>query len=484
MPKEFSLDRLSRRIQLQVYVLLAVLIATAGVLSYVDFNFDRKIEAEFEAVNDFHSPSLRRTLEAKESLRVLETHYTFGNAASEITSTNPKTALFLLEESVQDMMVLQASSADPRFENIIRKVSGDYTWFHREEALLGTRDDPGREALLRATRAFESSLWQLQRLHETVIDESGEKMKKLREADSRGVLYTLALVLSVGSVLVIVILFSLRRVLAGAVQTHRAKEEAERRLEEQRMFTLRSDRLRSLGEMATGVAHELNQPLMGVQGLAEHLLAGLERNWDLSSQESRSHLQKIVEQADRMAHIVEHVRKFSRQGEADEYQAIDLNEVVENGCGMLGAQFRSRGIELQVDAEKELPFVMGNVFSLEEVLINLLLNARDATEAASNGEEIRDMPPIRVRTYRLNGTSPGKVAMEVRDQGIGMPQDAVAQVFEAFYTTKGPEEGTGLGLSISKSIMDEHNGEISIESDVGVGTSVTVTMPAAEIVRE
>ncbi len=419
MQKDFLLDRLARRVQFQVYLLLAVLIATAGVLLYVIVGFDRELEAELKAVNSFYAPSLQRTLEAKEALHTIESHHTLGEAASEIFPTRPETAMHLLEASVQELVILQSASAHPSFEKTIEKVSSDFTWFRDEQALITTRDRASGAALLKASRAFDSSLRQLQRLHESAIDESGQTMKTLRDADSRGMMFTLALVLISGTILVLIVLVNLRRVLAAAVRTQRAKDEAERRLEEQRVLSLHADRLRSLGEMATGIAHELNQPLMGVQGIAEHLIAGLERNWDLSIEESRSHLQKLVEQAERMTHIVEHVRKFARQNESDAHRAVDLNEVVTNSCGMLSAQFRSRGIELRVDTEQKLPLVMGNAFSLEEVLINLLLNARDATEAAANEDEFKEMPPIRVHTYRLNGTTRGKVAMEVADNGDG-----------------------------------------------------------------
>ena len=130
--------------------------------------------------------------------------------------------------------------------------------------------------------------------------------------------------------------------------------------------------------MAAGIAHELNQPLVGVRGLAAHILNGMDRGWELGEEKIRQRIFKIVEQADRMVHIIEHVRMFAREAGKPELSPLQVNEVVRSAMDMLGAQFRSHGVDLDCELAEDLPLVVANPFSLEEVILNLLNNARDA----------------------------------------------------------------------------------------------------------
>ena len=251
-----------------------------------------------------------------------------------------------------------------------------------------------------------------------------------------------------------------------------ARMQAEAELESQRALSLRADRLRSLGEMAAGMAHELNQPLMGVRGLAEHILIALERGWEITGDKLRERGQLIVEQADRMVHIIDHVRMFARESGKPEFVPVGLNRVVEAGVEMVGAQFRSHGIELKRELAEGLPSVHANPFSLEEVVINLLNNARDAVE--SRPEEGYQGTVV-IRTS-VNGSS--AVKLEVVDNGIGISADVAPRIFDPFYTTKDPDRGTGLGLSVSKAILEEAGGQIELSSVPGGGTTFTILLPA------
>jgi len=223
--------------------------------------------------------------------------------------------------------------------------------------------------------------------------------------------------------------------------------------------------------MAAGIAHELNQPLVGVRGLAEHLLISHERNWDLDQERVKDRLGRIVAQADRMTHIIEHVRMFAREAGKPEMAPVQVNEVVNSSIEMLGAQFRAHDIELTAEPAGDLPLVLANFYSLEEVLLNLLNNARDVLEegGGANGKSI-----INVRTRQTNGT----VSIEVIDNGEGMPDGVAMRAFDPFFTTKDPDRGTGLGLSICKGIIEELDGTIAIESQPGRGTTVRIEMPA------
>jgi histidine kinase len=249
--------------------------------------------------------------------------------------------------------------------------------------------------------------------------------------------------------------------------------------EERRMLSIRSDRLHSLGEMVTGITHELNQPLVGVRGLAEHMLLSIDRGWELSNDKIRERCQLIIEQADRMVHIIEHIRMFARDSGRSELGIVDVNQVITSSISMFTMQLRSHGVSLKYDLADELPMVLANPFSFEEVLINLLINARDALDA-----KIKKVPTLKpfifIRTFITYIEDKGYVRMELTDNGIGIPDNLTEQIFKPFFTTKGPGKGTGLGLNISMSIIESFGGTIQVNSIFGEGTTLIVLIPIAE----
>jgi signal transduction histidine kinase len=254
------------------------------------------------------------------------------------------------------------------------------------------------------------------------------------------------------------------------------REEAERELAAQRTLRMRSDRLRSLGEMAAGIAHELNQPLVGVRGYAELMIDSLDEGLPLPPEQIRSHTGTIVEQADRMVHIINHVRMFARDADSVETAVVDLNEVVRSGLSLLTAQFNSHGLLLEKEiAEHPLP-VRVNAFSVEEVLLNMLSNARHAVEHQQEMEGDTYQPCVRVITLdRYDDRN--EVCVVVEDNGGGIPADAADRVFDPFFTTKGPDQGTGLGLSISKSIVESFHGRIRFTTEKDRGTQFEIVFP-------
>jgi len=260
-------------------------------------------------------------------------------------------------------------------------------------------------------------------------------------------------------------------------QAEEARRTAERQLEEQRMLALRSERLRSLGEMAAGIAHELNQPLSGVRGLAEHLLIGMRRGWSVSPERMQEKLQLVVDQADRMSHIIGHVRMFARDAGKPELQRVDLNEVVKSSLTMIGQQLRDHGIELGCELAEVIPPVRANPFSIEEVVLNLMSNARDAVEARVQREP-QIAPRVAISTTADTAGPGRRVRVQVVDNGVGIAPDALTRLFDPFFTTKPPDKGLGLGMSISKAIVESVGGTIEVASELGQGTTVTVSLPA------
>jgi two-component system, NtrC family, sensor kinase len=253
--------------------------------------------------------------------------------------------------------------------------------------------------------------------------------------------------------------------------------EASRKLEEQRVQAVYAGRLRSLGEMAAGIAHELNQPLLGIRGLAEHLLIGAERGWNFSDEKIRTKVQMIVDQTDRMTYIVEHVRTFARGGRGGEDMPVQVNKVVQNSLALMGTQIKSRGIRLDCDFGDGLPQVLGNSFSLEEVVVNLVNNARDALEENIGRGLQSDPAVIKVRTCHEPGPDGGRVKIEVSDNGPGFPPEVQGKIFEPFFTTKPPQKGTGLGLAISRSIVEKFHGAIDLAPGPERGAVATVSLP-------
>jgi histidine kinase len=257
-----------------------------------------------------------------------------------------------------------------------------------------------------------------------------------------------------------------------------------------------ADRLRTLGEMAAAIAHELNQPLVGARGLAEHLLIGMDRGWDIPPAKVRERLTLIIEQADRMAHIIERVRMFAREAGKLEVHPVQLNDVVRAALGMVGEHFRARGIALECELAESLPPVPANPFSLEEVVLNLITNARDAIvekiekaagpgPSATQGTGFPGAPPaapppparILIRTLARSCAAADCQVIEVVDEGIGIPPENLTRIFEPFFTTKPPNRGTGIGLAVCKHIVEQFGGTIEIQSQPGRGATVAIVLP-------
>jgi PAS domain S-box-containing protein len=262
---------------------------------------------------------------------------------------------------------------------------------------------------------------------------------------------------------------ALARDISDRKEAEEAKRRAEEQLETQRSLSVRADRLRSLGEMAA------------VRGLAEHVLIGMAKGWDLSPDKVRDRLSGIVDQADRMTHIIEHVRMFAREADAPTVESVQVNEVVRSAVEMLAAQFKTRGLGIDFDLAEDLPPVEANAYSLEEVVLNLMSNARDAMEEAP-GDGDRSEPRLRLRTRLVGEERDGQsVTIEVQDNGAGIREDILDKVFDPFFTTKDPDKGTGLGLAICKSIVEGVGGRVHIQSNPGQGTTLTIFLPPAVV---
>jgi two-component system NtrC family sensor kinase len=228
---------------------------------------------------------------------------------------------------------------------------------------------------------------------------------------------------------------------------------------------IQNEKLAAVGQLVSGVAHELNNPLTSIAGLSEFLL---ERK-DLRASD-REHLRVVHEQAARAGLIVQNLLTFARK-ETPEATGVDLNTVVERTALLVAYDLRLRAIELDQKLSTEEISVKGNRYELQQVLLNLLTNATHAISKVHPDAARR----ITVETLR-DGT---QAVLRVRDTGPGVPQQLVSQLFTPFFTTKDPGEGTGLGLSISYGIVESHGGRLSYAPAVGGGAEFTVSLPHA-----
>jgi two-component system, NtrC family, sensor kinase len=226
---------------------------------------------------------------------------------------------------------------------------------------------------------------------------------------------------------------------------------------------IQNDKMASIGQLVSGVAHELNNPLTSIAGLTELLL---ER--DAHPDFPREHLRVIHDQAERAGRIVRNLLTFARKG-APEKAAVDLNDVAARTSLLIVYELQLHGIELESALSGEPVVVLGDRYELQQVLLNLVTNAVQAVSTLGVGQPRR----ITLATTRTDG----EAILRVRDTGPGVPAHLVSHLFTPFFTTKAPGEGTGLGLSLSYGLVKSHGGELLYEQPPESGAEFRVILP-------
>ncbi len=232
---------------------------------------------------------------------------------------------------------------------------------------------------------------------------------------------------------------------------------------------VQSGKMAALGELAAGIAHELNQPLQGIRGYAQEIQAiGLPAlEGSKYEGEVKICFKEIISNVDKMHGIIDYLRTFTRKSTED-YAQTDVHGVIEEAVKMLSRQFKARGIELERKFGDAIPTVYANPLQLEQVFINLATNARDAIEATGRGRGT-----IWIRTKAV-----GKfVEVHFTDDGIGMNDRTKAKAFNPFFTTKEVGKGMGLGLSLSYGILNKLHGSIVVQSEIGKGATFVIRIP-------
>lgn len=261
--------------------------------------------------------------------------------------------------------------------------------------------------------------------------------------------------------------------------TEQKRAEAERSAMQAMMF--QSGKLASVGELAAGVAHEINNPIYAIREFADLILEDMPQD-----DPNCNRLQIIINCADRITDIVRNLLAFARPDEAH-FSPTHIGDIWQLTYNLIGQSFLKYNIQLEVDIPSDLPKMKVRTQQLQQVLLNLITNARDALNEKYPGYHPNKRISIRARLvedptfpFFLNkdqGEKRQVIRLTVRDEGVGMTPEQRRRLFTPFFTTKRPNRGTGLGLSISHKIIEDHHGRIEVESEPGVFTEFTIILP-------
>ncbi len=251
------------------------------------------------------------------------------------------------------------------------------------------------------------------------------------------------------------------------ITEQKSNEEFKENLQREIFHT---SKLASIGELAAGVGHEINNPLSIVYGNLELLRASL-KDQDILSEDKERYLDRQERAINRISDIVKGLKSFARQDD-DSIHAVDLNKTVESTLAFIQEIYKKDGIAIKQNTTPLPLFTLANNGKLQQVLINLISNAKDATKEIVS-------PKITITTSREHEDA----AIEVADNGTGIKEKNLIKVFDNFFTTKEVGKGTGLGLGIAKNIIEDYDGSISISSKIDRGTTVTIKLPLCEAIE-
>ncbi len=327
------------------------------------------------------------------------------------------------------------------------------------KTFIGT--DSQNQTYLYATTWLKDGSWQL-----VIRQEKADAFKALRKAA-----YAIVFISISGGAGIVGMAFYLTGWIIRRMQRMDAEKE---QLGEQ---LIRAGRLAEIGEMAAGFAHEINNPLQIIKSeyaLVEMILADLKDKGQLTESEDLTDLEdsidQIKHQVDRCAEVTQAILQFGRKGEPLS-QNIDLGSFIPDVVGMVARKAGVHGIAIEQQIAADIPFIHGDPRHLQQVLVNLLNNAIDATIArhgASGGE-------IRIESAPSENQH---VVIKVSDNGSGISAENLEKIFTPFFTTKPVGKGTGLGLSVCYGIIDKMGGAMSVDSQENVGATFTIRLPS------
>jgi PAS domain S-box-containing protein len=247
------------------------------------------------------------------------------------------------------------------------------------------------------------------------------------------------------------------------------RDVTDKRLHELQL--MQAEKLSSIGVLAAGVAHEINNPLSSVAGYAEALLRRFRDEESLVDdprlEDFPKYLQVIIQESYRCKGIIDCLLSFSRKSDGS-LGSVDINQILQEILELVRHKSRYDKIDILTDLCADLPVVTGDPGGLRQVFMNLVMNAHQA---------IKDSGLVEITTRQ---SDPHTISVKIRDNGCGISKDSIDQIWDPFFTTKEIGEGLGLGLAVTYNIVKRHGGEISVESKVGKGTTFTVRIPVCQ----
>jgi len=231
---------------------------------------------------------------------------------------------------------------------------------------------------------------------------------------------------------------------------------------------IRSEKLASLGQLAASVAHEVNNPLAGILVYVKLLLKKYKEK-ELQTKATENQLLKMEKELERTARIIRNLLDFARQSEPT-MRPVEINKVVDAALLLVGHQISLENISLEKKLETELPLVLADFDQIQQVLINIILNA---TQAMPNGGSLSVSTSV-AKGIKIGESPKNTVRINIRDTGVGIPKENLSSLFTPFFTTKDKGKGVGLGLSVVHGIIGRHKGKIEVDSEPNVGTTFTI----------
>jgi histidine kinase len=235
---------------------------------------------------------------------------------------------------------------------------------------------------------------------------------------------------------------------------------------------IQAGKMATLGEMATAVAHEINQPMAVIQTSIDLISRKIQRHESPTGTEMERVTGLMATSIERATKIINHMREFGRKSDID-LEPVSMNEVLRKAFEFFGQQLSLRNITVEWRLDERLPLIQGQPNRLEQVIINLFNNARDAIEERAARDNSAAAKRITIRSALLKNM----VAVEFADTGVGIPAKEREKIFEPFFTTKREGKGTGLGLSISYGIVKEHRGSIAVTENKDGGATFLIRLP-------
>jgi len=239
---------------------------------------------------------------------------------------------------------------------------------------------------------------------------------------------------------------------------------------------IQASKMATLGEMATGVAHELNQPLSVIKTASSFLRRKVLNKEQIPDDTLATMAEEILSHVNRASNIIAHMREFGRKSEVAR-EKVQINDVLKRAHQFFSQQLKLREIEVTQEFDEDLPHILADPNRLEQVFINLLINARDAIEKKwEEGVPRNGQKKIALKT----GMKDGMITAEVSDTGTGISPNILDKIFDPFFTTKKAGKGTGIGLSISYRIVQDYDGTIKVKTEEGEGSTFIVQFPLSD----